>query len=342
MKIPDTIYYNGEINTMDANDNVYKAVEIKDGKIIDLGNNDHILALKSDETKTIDLKFRTVLPGFTDAHIHLFSLGFNLSYVDCKLDSIKKVKEVIKKRANTLKSETEWIIGWGFDESKYTEGRKLNKWDFSDIKNPVYITRYCLHEAVINESAIQRVRITNNTKFKGGIIECTNDGDITGLIKEKAMDLAVDKLPPYSTENMKSAIKLANKNLLEKGITSVHDAGLGFLIDPYKEFDVLKELSEDGSIQIKMYTMILAEYYQEFFLKYKNEQSKKLKIGSFKLFADGTLGGETAALFEPYQDREGNGFLLYSDEELKKILKTGYDLNRHVAIHAIEDPAIDH
>lgn len=339
--MPDTIYYNGEINTFDENDHVYEAVAIKEGKILAVGDNNSVKALKSERTKLIDLHNKTVLPGFIDAHLHLFSLGFNLSYVDCKLGSIEEVKVAIKEHAKTLKTEEEWIIGWGFDESNYIEGRKLNKHDFSDIKNPVYITRYCLHEAVINEAAIQQIRITNSTSVKGGIIERSTDGEPTGLLKEKAMDLVVEKLPPYSTENMKKAIQLANNYLLQKGITSVHDAGLGFLVDPFKEFEVLREMSEDQSVQIKMYVMVLAEYYQEFYEKYQYMQTEKLKIGSLKLFADGTLGGQTAALFDPYLKKEENGLLLYTDQELKERIKIAYDLNRQVAVHAIGDRAID-
>lgn len=338
---PDIIYFNGEIHTLDSGDNVYEAIAVKDGKIAAVGSNEHILALQTKETEVIDLNRRTVVPGFTDAHLHLFSLGFNLSYVDCQLHSVEEVVEAIKARAKTLENDNEWIIGWGFDESKYKEGRKLNKWDFKDVKNPVYITRYCLHEAVINEAAIQRAQISNNTEIEGGIIEYTNDGEMTGLLKEKAMSLVENVLPPYTPKNMREAMTLANKHLLQYGVTSVHDAGLGFLVDPFKEFEVLKEMCEEGSLQIKMYVMVLAEYYQAFLRKYEHKESDQLKIGSLKLFADGTLSGKTAAMFEPYQASEKTGMLHYTDEELKQQMKIAYDLNKQVAIHAIGDRAID-
>ncbi|MGM8364518.1 amidohydrolase [Virgibacillus sp. W0181] len=338
---PDTIYFNGEVHTLDSEDNVYEAVAVIDKKITAVGSNDEILKLQSKETHLVDLNCQTVLPGFTDAHIHLFSLGFNLSYVDCQLDSIEEVVEAIKKRAQTAKSEDEWIIGWGFDESKYKERRKPNKLDFKDVKNPVYITRYCLHEAVINEAGIQKANITVQTAIDGGFIDRTDNGEATGLLVEKAKNLIEDVLPPYTYESMKKAISLVNQYLLENGITTVHDAGLGFLIDSEKEFEVLKEMSEAGNLQVKIYAMVLAEYYSDFLKKYQNQQSEQLKIGSYKLFADGTLSGGTAALNAPYKDTEEKGMLLYTDEELKNKMKVAYDLNKQVAIHAIGDRAID-
>lgn len=338
---PDIIYFNGEIHTMDAEENIYEAIAVKDGKIVAVGKNNEVLKLQAEATEIMDLHKKTVVPGFIDAHVHLFPFGFNLTYVDCQLDSVEEVVEAITERAKALDNEKEWIIGWRFDESKYKERRKLTKWDFQHIKNPVYITRYCMHEAVINEPAIQKANITSQTEVKGGIIECDDHGEMTGLLVENARNLVSDVLPQYTTENMKRAITLANQQFLKDGITSVHDAGLGFLIDSSKEFEVLKEMCEEGLLQIKMYVMVLAENYQEFYKKHKHEESDQLKIGALKLFADGTLSGETAALFEPYKDSTNKGMLLYTDEELKRNMKIAYDLNKPVAIHAIGDRAID-
>lgn len=341
MKEVDTIFFSGEIHTLDAVDNVHEAIAVQNGKIIAVDSNEKILNLKSNKTTLIDLNGKTVLPGFIDAHIHLFNLGFNLSYVDCKLGSVEEIVEAVEERAKQTKSEDEWIIGWGFDEGDFQEKRKPNKWDFKHIKNPVYITRYCLHEAVVNEAAMRKANITNETSIEGGIIERTENGETTGVLVEKAKSLVENVLPPYTNENMKEAMKLANDYLLKHGITSAHDAGLGFLIDPEKEFEVLKEMSEEGTLQVKLYVMVMAEYYQSFLKKYIDQSSLKLKIGSLKLFADGTLSGQTAALFDSYKDTDVRGILHYTDDELKKQMEIAYKLNKQVAIHAIGDRAID-
>src|SRR5699024_2281856 len=228
--------------------------------------------------------------------------------------------------------ENEWIMGVGFDESLFKEGRKLNKWDFQEIKNPVYITRYCLHEAVVNQTAIERANITNELSIKNGVIERNKNGEATGLLKENAMSLVKDILPPYNIENMTNAIQLANQHLLENGITSVHDAGLGFFVDPYKEFEVLQLATKDKKLQVKMYLMVLAEYFEQFYDKNKDAETNQLKFGSMKLFSDGTLSGKTAALLEPYKDSTQNGMLLYSAEEMTEYVKGAHKTTRPVAV----------
>jgi predicted amidohydrolase YtcJ len=341
MQTPDVIYFNGEVHAFDLDENVYEALAVKKGRIIAVGSNDTICSFQSKETRLINLHHKTVIPGFIDAHIHLFKLGFNLSYVDCRLDSIGAVRQAIWERAKMCKNQEEWIIGWGFDESLYKEGRKLNKWDFEDIKNPVYITRYCLHEAVVNEAAMRRTGITNSTEINNGIIEKDKTGEATGLLIEKAMSLAEDALPPYTEESMEKAIRLANQHLIKNGITGVHEAGMGFLIDPYMEFNVLEQMSKAGTLHVRMYLMILGEYFKDFMETHQHVGTEKLKLGSMKLFADGTLSGQTAAVMEPYKETEIKGMLLHSDAYYEEYLALAQELNKQVAIHAIGDRAID-
>lgn len=326
---------------MDDSDSVHEAIAIQNGRISALGSSEEILRLKSETTKLVNLNNKTVLPGFIDAHQHLFPLGFNLTYVDCRLNSIEEVVEAIEKAAEQSKTESEWIIGWGFDESLYKEKRKLNKWDFSHVENPVYITRYCHHEAVINEVAIQKANITNETVVDNGIIEKNDQNEITGLLIEKAMLLVEKELPPYTEENMTKALQLAIQKNLENGITAVHDAGLGFLIDPYKEYKVIKKLDDQGMLHLQIYLMVLAEYFNEFLEEMEHQETNNVKFGPMKLFLDGTLSGKTAAVVNPYKNSDDRGMLLYTDEELKRYVKFAHDKGKQVAVHAIGDRAVE-
>lgn len=338
---PETIYYNGEIHALDRKNNIYEAIATRGGQITAVGSNEEVLRYKMARTKLINLENKTMIPGFIDAHLHIFHLGFNLSYVNCRLHSIKEVVKAIKERAKKSKNDDEWIIGCSFDESLYKEARKLNKWDFKDVKNPVYITRYCHHEAVVNESALQKTKITEETEIINGIIERNESGEATGLLIEQAMTFIENILPPYTEENMRLAVKLANDHLIENGITSAHEAGLGFLVDPYKEFKVLQEMSAEGTLNVKLYLMIMAQYFQEFTEKYEHFNSDQLTLGAMKLFADGTLSGKTAAVIDPYQDSNDRGMLLYSDEKMKKYIKIAHEMKKQVGVHAIGDRAID-
>src|SRR5699024_2457825 len=140
-------------------------------------------------------------PGFIDAHQHIVSFGFNLLNVNCQLRSIKEVVAAIEERAKTLRPD-EWVIGFGFDEANYSEGRIPTKDDFSHIENPVYIARFCLHTAIVNDRALELAGVTNETEIgTDGEIEKDENG-VTGVLREAAMDLVRTIIPPYSNEQI--------------------------------------------------------------------------------------------------------------------------------------------
>lgn len=341
MQIPEIIYFNGEIHTLDVDDYIGEAVAVKEGRIIAVGSNTSVCDLRHTNTTLVDLEQKTMVPGLIDAHLHLFPLGINLSNVNCQLHSIEEVIKAIKKQAAEAENDQQWIIGWGFDESLFKEGRKPDKWDFQEVTNPVYITRYCMHEAVVNERALEIAGITRATTISNGIIEQTAAGEMTGRLMETAMTIVEEKLPAYTTGQMEKAIQLAQQQLLQKGITSVHDAGLGFFDDPFREFAMLSGMEESGALHIRIYVMILAEYFTAFLKKHGDFSSMQLKLGAMKLFADGTIGGKTAAMEHPYQDSTERGMLLYTDEEMEKLVRKAHDMKKQVAVHAIGDRALE-
>src|SRR5699024_12472436 len=99
--------------------------------------------------------------------------------------------------------------------------------------------------------------------------------------------------------------------------------------------DALPISTKDKKLQVKMYLMVLEEYFEQFYDKNKDAETNQLKFGSMKLFSDGTLSGKTAALLEPYKDSTQNGMLLYSDEEMSEYVKVAHKMNKQVAVHAI-------
>ncbi|MBO1004340.1 amidohydrolase [Pseudogracilibacillus auburnensis] len=336
----DIIYYNGEIHTFDHDEKIFEAIAIKNGKISALGSNKLIQSQQESNTRMVNLKNQTVLPGFIDAHLHIFPLGVSLSHINCQMDSIEQVVKAVEKEAANCKNEDEWVIGWGFDESNYKENRKPTKWDFAHINNPVYITRYCLHEAVCNERVLKKAGVTSSTMIDNGMIERNEHGEATGLLIESAMTFAEAILPVNTEESMKSAVKLANDYIVSRGITSIHDAGLGFFEDPYKEFKVLDDVIRNRELKVRMYVMILAEYYKALMKKYSSVASEKLKIGAMKLFADGTLSGRNAALSVPYKGSDEQGLFVYTHAKLQEQMEFVFETNYPVAVHAIGDAAI--
>jgi predicted amidohydrolase YtcJ len=339
----DTILYNGLIVSMDKWKRTYEAAALKDGKIIALGKEQMIKEYNGPYTEMINLEGKTVLPGFIDAHQHIFNTGFNLLNINCNFSSSAEIIKAIKKQAEKSKPD-DWIIGWGYNESNFFNDDPLDKNDFKDIENPVYISRYCLHTAVVNERALQLAGISGDTYIEGGIFEKDNQGRLTGVLKEKAMDLVRHVMPPFTEKSLEEMILRANNEYIRYGITSVHEAGLGFFSGTMDEFKVMQRLYAEKKLSVRTYAMILTDFFEHVnaIKLQSNFGNEYLKVGSIKLFCDGTLGGQTAAVSVKYLNSESNnGIFMYSDEELEKKIVEAHKAGYQVAIHAMGDAAID-
>ncbi|KIL80240.1 amidohydrolase [Bacillus badius] len=339
----DTVFHNGFIASMDSKQNTYEAMAIKDGKILSLHTDLLIKEYIGPDTNVIDLEGKTVLPGFIDAHQHMFNTGFNLLNVNCDCSSAAELIYAIKERANEIGPD-DWIIGWGYNESNFTHDEPINKHSLAGISNPVFISRYCLHTAVVNERALQLANISKDSQVEGGIIEKDESGELTGVLKERAMDLVKNALPSYDEESLKKMLLRANEEYIRYGITSVHETGLGFFSGSMNEFKVLQQLQEDKKLNVRIYAMILTDFfdYLNGMKLQGNFGNEYLKIGSVKLFCDGTLGGQTAALSSPYLNSDSNqGLYMYSDDELERRIIDAHEAGYQIAVHAMGDAAIE-
>lgn len=338
------ILKNGNIYSMDNERNVYEAVAIKEDKIVKVGNWDEINCMVDNETKILDLKGKTVVPGFIDAHQHIISFGFNLLNVNCNKQSIKEIVQAVEEKASTLRNEEEWIIGFGFDETKLIEGRAPHKDDFAHINHPIFLTRFCLHTAVVNDKALALAGINERTIISSDGEICADHRGLTGVLREKAMDLVKNVIPPYSKEQIKKAIRIASEHYIKEGITGVHEAGIGFYTDSLDEYYALSEMSKEGLLEIRIYGMILEKFWNH--MKHLNllngTNSEFFTLGSIKLFSDGTLSGQTAAMKEEYVRPAGTrGMFMYPREELESKIVRAHKEGYQVAIHAIGDAAIE-
>ncbi|HLR71625.1 MAG TPA: amidohydrolase, partial [Pseudogracilibacillus sp.] len=319
------------------------SVAVKDGRIEAVGTWKELENLENVHTKVIDLDGKTVVPGFIDAHQHIVSFGFNLLNVNCRVSSIKEMVHAIEERSKTLEPD-EWIIGFGFDEANYVEGRLPHKDDFSHIKNPIYITRFCLHSAIVNDRALELAGVTEETEYgSDGEIDKDKQG-VTGILREGAMDLVRKIIPPYNIAQIKKAIKLASNHYIKEGITGVHEAGMGFFTDSLEEFTALKEMSANNDIDVRIYGMILEKFWDQ--LQEQNlltdVENDFFKIGSIKLFSDGALSSQTAAVMNDYVEPAGTkGLFMYEKEELEAKVLRAHKAGKQLAIHAIGDAAVD-
>ncbi|MFM8743415.1 MAG: amidohydrolase family protein, partial [Cytophagales bacterium] len=165
------LYFNAHILTQNPNCPVASAMLVRDGKILGVGDEGQ---LQSENAKKIDVKGKTILPGFNDAHIHLWKVGQLGTYIlDLRgIKSIKAIQHLLKQSAASLPAGT-WIIGRGFNEQVQEEKRMPNLYDLDAVSSshPIYLLRTCAHIASVNSVALQKANITTTSEAPhGGVI----------------------------------------------------------------------------------------------------------------------------------------------------------------------------
>lgn len=332
----DLIIHNAVIHSMDENMTVYEAMAVKDGKIIELGPERQILN-KYSADEIVDARGRDVYPGFTDAHIHLLlaakqRMGVDLSQCKSYAQLITDV-EIYQQRNNK-----KIVVGQGWNEGSWRDNslpanERLNE-VFPDT--PVCLFRNDGHTALVNDAMFRLAGITSETEVAGGEI-MKKDGRLTGIITDEAMELVKKKLPSYTQQELKEKIIEIQNELLMYGITNVHDAGLEF-----QDVELFRELIDQGRFKLNMYGMLLpTEENKQFAKKQGVFNHKNLTIRSFKVFADGSLGGRGAFLKNAYSDdAHSHGHVTVSKEELDELVKLCLDLGYQLNTHAIGDAAV--
>ena len=321
----DLILKNGHFFTLSPECPWTSAVAIEDGRILALGDE----ALRLDGPKR-DLDGRTVVPGFTDSHIHLIYYGNSkLRWADlggCR--SIGEIQDRLRKHAEERPSA--WILGIGFDHEILAERRFPTRHDLDEVSGgkPVFIVRLCGHATVANSKAIEFAGPEN----------LPASGLESGLFTENDPGPIWLKIPDTTFEQTIEATLYAANQARATGITCVHA-----LIDSDNALKAIRHLHGSGKLPIRFYVQVS----YEMFTKLKDEGFKSgmgddmMRIGSAKIFADGSMGASTAALTEDFLDSPGNrGILLHTDEQLAEMVRSVHLAGWQAAIHAIGDRAV--
>lgn len=291
----------------------------------------------NDQAEVIDLGGRYVLPGLTDAHIHLRKYALNLVKIDCETTTKQACLERVRKRAQ-ITPPGEWILGHGWNQNVWPSGfGDRDDLDRAAPRNPVYLTAKSLHAGWANTSALERAGINaSRPDPEGGKINRDAKGQPTGILFEKAVGLVEVHLPQPGVQESAQAIQKAQENLVKMGITGVHDFDRGICLS------ALQELKSRGDLEIRVLKQIHHSYLDEAVhigLRTGLGDSR-LKIGGVKFFADGALGPQTAALLAPYHSQPDNrGMLMHSPKELENQALLAVRHGLSLTIHAIGDRA---
>ena len=332
-KSVDYIAYNGNIYTVNNDFNVASAFAVKDGKFIDVGNDEIFSKYNSNEK--IDLNGSTVLPGLIDAHCHFYGLGLNQSVID--LTGTSSFNEILEKIA--FENNKDVIRGRGWDQNDWEikEFPDKLKLDLAYPNTPVILERIDGHAYLVNQKALDIAGIDINTKSTNGSL-LSKKGKLTGVLIDGPMSIIDDAFGEISLDNKIKALISAQKICFQNGLTTVDDAGLSkeviLLIDSLQKKDLLK---------MRVYAMISnSEDDVDYFLENGPIKTNSLNVRSVKVYGDGALGSRGATLKEPYSDDKHNyGKLVTSYKDIKdladKLAKANFQMNTH----AIGDSTIN-
>jgi predicted amidohydrolase YtcJ len=333
----DLILKNGKIVTADDQFRIVRAVVVKDGQIIATG--DDGIAARFTAPQIMDLRGRTVLPGFNDTHIHLRGdPPFYIELEDAR--SIQEIQSRVRSMAARL-GKGAWITGGNWSEDQLEEKRRPLRADLDAAApgNPVVLTRAGGHSSVGNTLALQAAGITRSSPDPDrGVIEKDAAGEPNGVIRERN-DVFLRHAPRASREQLRPSLIAKLRRLFSLGITSIILAGAS--IEDWKEWQAI--YAEHGATLPRAAIQIYwpgVEALRSFGGK-TGDGDERLRLGAIKMLVDGGFTGPAAYTILPYKGQPNfRGKLTMTPEELHQRIRESHRLGWQLGLHTIGDAAI--
>lgn len=340
----ELVLLGGVVRTLDPGRPRASAVAIRDGRITAVGEDAELQAWIGEGTEVIELGGRTVVPGLSDSHVHLFGVGALGAGID--LTGTRSVEEIVSKVAAVAREGSPgWIKGRGWDQNDW-EGAKnfpsARELDAVAPDRPVILRRIDGHAIWVNSAAMRAAGIGPRTKDPAGGKIVRAGGKPTGIFVDNAMSLIDRHVPAPTAEELTRWAELGQQRCLEAGLTQVHEMGIGAL-----ELEVLKQLDREGKLKLRVYAMLdgAAEDLDALLgsgphLPAPGGDRQRLTVRGVKLYMDGALGSRGAALLAAYADDPKNtGLLVMDEKELESRVRRAHQRGHQVATHAIGDRA---
>lgn len=351
-----SIYYNGNIIPMNTiRPSTVEAVVEQQGKIVYVGN----LAKAKDqfaESRQIDLKGQTLLPGFIDPHSHFGMVSNSRGQVDLNPPPVGEISNIDQMltalKAYKVKNKVadgEWIYGWGYDESQLAEKRHPNKMQLDKAlpNNPVYIQHTSGHMGVANSLALEEMQVSAATQNpEGGLIgRLPNSNEPNGLVQETAMYPFVQHMLQVLNSKQAEFFDQTQDLYAANGITTAQDG-----MSDREAIRFFQSQADQDKLKIDLVALAgfseLESNLQDEDLKFKNYRNG-FKVQGTKIIADGSPQGKTAYFTQPYLTKvEGcnedcTGLPSLSQQTLNDLFKLAYDADNQLFIHANGDASID-
>ena len=339
----DLIFANGNIYTVNEQRPHAEAIAVKDRRIVFVGTNEDAKKLGGDKTRLVDLGSKTVVPGFTDSHCHIFGIGeremrLNLEGTNTLQDFLAKVNARVSQTENG-----KWITGRGWIETFWKPPQFPTRQDLDKIApdNPVFLTRADGHASVVNTAALRIAKIDKSAPnpFGGELLKDKTTGEPTGILLDNAMDLVAKNNPKPTQAEREEALLRGIEREVRLGWCEIQNAG-----SHKEDIDVIKKAFESGKTKIRFVNAVYGpgEDAQRFLKEGAaiNDYDHHFTQRTLKVIFDGALGSRGAALLKPYNDApETSGFLTEKESDLKPMFEEALRRGIQVETHAIGDRA---
>jgi predicted amidohydrolase YtcJ len=348
----------GDILTIDANNTVARAVAVKDGRVLVVGDEKTVLQHRGRQTEVVDLGAGALLPGFIDPHSHLLAHAVpitgwaNVSRPPVgEVESIPDLLDALEAHASKVGTASgAWIIGYGYERESLAEARELTRDDLDARfpNNPVAVIHQSSHGAVLNSAALRAAGISAQTPTPPGgqILRKPGSQEPAGLVFETAFFAAAAKLPQPNAEQMIEALRAAQRHYAANGYTTIQDgmtsaAGLAILQRAAAENRLFLDVV--ALLDARTFAVNVGKPGMEFGGAYQ----KHLKLGGVKSIVDGSAQARTAffsetmKVFGPSGQRSYRGEPILSQTELDATFRLAYQNGVQTYTHANGDAAID-
>lgn len=339
------IFYNGIITTLDPTCPQAEALYVENGRTIAVGTNEEIfLQFGRAEIEKIDLGGGYGYPGLVDSHLHLALLGKKQRQLDlagCR--NKEELLQQIRQRAEQT-AVGDWIIGNGWDENHLAdEMPTLDELEAASLGRPLLLWRVCRHVCLVNRTAYRLAGIEEGSEPQQGKYGRDRKGHLNGWIYENASLSFLQVIPQSTVAEKKEEVRAGMKQALALGLTGVHTDDLREIGSLEQLLAIYEQLHQEG-LYLRTHHLLYHPYLSEWdeLGGHRLRQNEWFGLGAVKLFADGTLGGRTALLSQPYRDDPQNyGLATHSWEELAYLVSQAVDRQLPVAIHSIGDQATE-
>lgn len=343
----DLIIKNATIITVDDRDTIAQAVAVFDGKFVSVGTNDDVDHLIGENTRILDLKGKTVIPGFNDSHTHNVATGeflHSLGLIDAAPELNPSIPDLLDRVRERVKDTPKG--GWIGANNYIPEAVKEKRWptreelDSVSPDNPLIIIIRGYHAHVVNTKALKLAGITKDTPNPdGGVVEKNPDtGEPTGVLRDTPFMKEV--VPQATLADFKAGLSQISQEYLKIGVTSTGEAGAPVGPDPFRAY---QEAVDEGNLKTRTYLMIRHQFYLANDLGLRTGfGNNMLRLGAVKIFMDGSIQCHTCAFREPYLTGKTSGMegLRFDPRQINELVEKCHRRGYQVAIHAQGDYTI--